>query len=77
MKIVKLLEVKISQFADDTTVFLKNEQSLYKAMEKIRAFSKVAGPTLNINKSKGFLLGSLMKISLMILIGQVLLLKQC
>ena len=53
------IEVKISQFADDTTIFVANEHSLLKEMEKVDTFCRVAGPSLNISKSKGFCFGNL------------------
>ena len=52
------VEVKISQFADDTTIFIADEQSLDIAMAKIDTFCFVAGPSLNMSKSKGFSFGN-------------------
>lgn len=54
----EVVEVKISQFADDTTIFVADEQSLVNVMEKVESFCKVAGPSLNISKSKGFSFGN-------------------
>ena len=54
----EVAEVKISQFADDTTVFVADEQSLVNVMEKVDKFCKAAGPSLNISKSKGFSFGN-------------------
>ena len=51
-------EVKISQFADDTTVFVEDEQSLHNILKRVCVFSEVAGPTLNTYKSKGFAFGN-------------------
>ena len=52
------VEVKISQFADDTTIFIADEQSLDIAMAQIDTFCFVAGPSLNMSKSKGFSFGN-------------------
>ena len=47
---IETVEVKISQLADDTTIFIADEQSLDLAMAKIRyIFSCIAGPSLNMS----------------------------
>ena len=51
-------ELKISQFADDTTLFTANETSLRRALTRIKIFSGEAGPSLNISKTKGFGFGT-------------------
>ncbi|XP_024122537.1 uncharacterized protein LOC112143031 [Oryzias melastigma] len=43
-------EFKISQFADDTALFLKNSTMIGKALHTIQFFSKASGLTLNIKK---------------------------
>lgn len=43
-------EIKISQYADDTTIFLKDQSDVLKAMEIIKDFSQVYGLSLNISK---------------------------
>ncbi len=40
----------ITQFADDTTLFLKNENQIVTALDSINTFSKASGVMLNINK---------------------------
>lgn len=48
------LEVKISQFVDDTTVFLENKSMLHALFNIIDKFSKLSGSKLNMNKCKAF-----------------------
>ena len=43
-------QFRISQFADDTALFLKNNQMVGIALELISLFSKASGLKLNINK---------------------------
>lgn len=50
-------EVKLSQYADDATVILKNKNMIPLTIQEISRFSEVAGPTLNIQKTKGMMLG--------------------
>ena len=50
-------EIKLSQYADDTCVFLKNEKQIPKVLQVIQNFSKLAGPKLNQNKTEGLWLG--------------------
>jgi len=52
-------EVKLSQLADDTTVFTMDDKSIINALEQIKRFGEVAGPQLNMKKTKGIWLGSL------------------
>ncbi len=40
----------ITQFADDTTLFLKNENQIITALDSMNQFSKASGVVLNINK---------------------------
>jgi hypothetical protein len=51
--------VKIKQYADDTTLILKNIESLENALHCVSEFSKCAGLNLNKSKSEGILLGPL------------------
>lgn len=46
----------ISQFADDTTLFLKDERQISLALDSINQFSKASGVTLNTNKCEIFAL---------------------
>lgn len=43
----------ISQYADDTTLFLRDGSSLERSMEVIEEFSQVAGLSVNVDKSQG------------------------
>jgi len=49
---------KASQYADDTTVFLKDEYQVLATVETITEFSAVAGLSLNIEKTEAMWLGS-------------------
>lgn len=50
-------EAKISQYADDTTIFLANMQSISTVLSAVHDFSNVAGPKLNVSKTEGIWLG--------------------
>ena len=52
-------EIKISQFADDCTLFLADSEQIILALEIVNNFTNVAGPRLNITKSEGMWIGSL------------------
>ena len=43
------LEIKVVQLADDTTLLVKDETSILKALETISTFSDVSGVRLNKN----------------------------
>jgi len=49
---------KISQFADDTSLFLKNADSITNATEILWLFGNISGLKLNIGKTKAIWLGS-------------------
>ena len=49
--------IQISQLADDTTLFLKNEMSILNCLQKAEAFGKVSGLRLNKEKTEGLWLG--------------------
>ena len=51
-------EVKISQYADDATVFVRDEESVKELMDVLKNFSEVSGLELNVNKSKLMWIGS-------------------
>ena len=52
-------EVKLSLFADDIKLYIKNpKNSTKKLLELINEFSKVAGYKINIQKSVAFLFAS-------------------
>lgn len=50
MALTFLIEYRISQFADDTVVFLRDEYMITKALETITLFSKASGLSLNRKK---------------------------
>ena len=49
--------IQVTQLADDTTVFLKNEQAVKNCLQVIKEFGKVTGLKLNIEKTEGLWLG--------------------
>lgn len=57
-------EFKISQYADDTVLLLRDMDSITEALNTINQFSIVAGPLLNIDKTEGLLLGNLRHLQL-------------
>ena len=59
MKGIKVFgnEIKLSQFADDTTLFNADLASLEKALKIVDDFGKLAGLSLNVKKTKAIWLG--------------------
>ncbi len=55
---VKNCEIKIIQYADDTTCTLKDEQSVHKLFDVIDNFGIISGLKLNVSKSQALWLGS-------------------
>jgi hypothetical protein len=51
-------EIKLIAFADDTTVFLREENDAKKLFKHIQSFERLSGLKLNKNKSEGFWLGA-------------------
>ena len=51
-------EIKISQLADDTTLFLKSNQALDKAICVLEMFNTCSGLKLNKTKTEIFYLGN-------------------
>lgn len=49
---------KLSQYADDTTVFLRDELQVPDAIDTIANFSRVSGLTLNLDKTEAMWIGS-------------------
>ncbi len=43
-------EIKITQLADDTTLFIQNENQIYVAIDLISEFSRASGVYLNLAK---------------------------
>ena len=52
-------EVKLSQFADDTTLICKDTSSLHESMSEMGKFGNIAGLKLNSKKTKALWIGSL------------------
>ena len=50
--------IKISQFADDTCVYLKNMDQIESCINTINIFSNITGLKLNLEKTEGLRLGS-------------------
>ena len=50
-------EIKSAQFADDTTVFVRDKNSIENVLLAVSEFTKVAGPELNMKKTEGLWLG--------------------
>ena len=51
--------VKISQYADDSMLFLKNLEQIYLAIEILTEFGKFAGLVLNVDKTQALYLGTM------------------
>ena len=49
--------IQVTQFADDTTDFLKNEQAVENCLKVLKEFGKVSGLKLKIEKTEGMRLG--------------------
>ena len=58
------VEHKIVQYADDSTIILRDLDSITNVIKKINTFSYFAGPKLNISKTKGIWLGPLKDLGL-------------
>ena len=54
-----LTQQKMSQYADDTSLVLKDENQIIPALDTIAKFSSVSGLTLNLEKTEALWLGSL------------------
>ena len=50
--------IKMSQYCDDTTVFLQDEESVTELVKLLKKYGDVSGLELNVNKSKLLWLGS-------------------
>ncbi len=55
----KSCNLKISQYADDTTLFLNSFEQVIVALDTVSKFSHVSGLKLNLHKTEGLLLGPL------------------
>ena len=49
---------KVSQYADDTCLFIKNEQSLKTALMTFQMFAKCSGLSINMDKSEAIWIGA-------------------
>ena len=54
----KVKEMKISQYADDTCLFLKDEVQIEPVLNIINYFGDIAEPKLTLTKTEGLWLGS-------------------
>ena len=54
-------DVRISQYADDTTLFLLDPHSLKRALEIINIYEKATGALLNFDKTSAMLIGNRFK----------------
>ncbi len=51
-------EAKITQYADDTTLFVSDTDSIASCLSVIRVYEAASGAKININKTKGLWLGA-------------------
>ena len=51
-------EIKLVNYADDTTAILRDENSATMLFQVLESFEKISGLKVNIEKTKGFWLGS-------------------
>ena len=51
-------EYKMSQFADDTNLFVSDKESIDNAIKTIKTYSRVSGLELNMEKTEGIWLGN-------------------
>ena len=51
------VDLKLSQYADDTYLFLKDEKQISTICQIVQKFSDLAGPKLNKSKTEGLCLG--------------------
>ena len=56
-KIRQSKEIKLSEFADDTTLFNADIESLERALKIVGDFGRIAGLSLNVKKTKALWLG--------------------
>ena len=55
----KTHSIKISQFADDTTLFCTSKEEIYLAFNEIETFGSFSGLLINKNKTGGIWVGKL------------------
>ena len=54
------MEIKITQLADDTTIFVNDNKSIGNVITAIERFGKTSGLMMNLKKSEGMWLGNTM-----------------
>ena len=59
--VIEKKEYRISQYADDTVLFLDSRESLHNALELLDIFSKYSGLNINVTKTQILCIGSLKK----------------
>ena len=59
--------IQLTQLADDTTLFLKNEQAVKNCLKTVLTFGKYSGLRLNLDKTEGLWLGNGKKTEMIIL----------
>jgi hypothetical protein len=52
-------ELRCTQYADDTCLYLKDLTQVKPFLEALKPFSEVSGLTLNLNKTDGICIGSI------------------
>ena len=62
-------EIKLAQYADDATIFVRDLTSIDELLESLKRFELSAGLKLNIGKTKGIWLGKLKELGLRIYKG--------
>ena len=58
-KLIQSRTIKITQYADDTTVFVKDIQSVHRLFDLLQQFENCSGLRINQSKSEILWLGSL------------------
>ena len=62
-------EIKLAQYADDATIFVRDLTSIDELLESLKRFELSAGLKLNIGKTKGIWLGNFKELGLRIYKG--------
>lgn len=55
---IKEKEFKLTQYADDTTCFMENEESIHNLLILLESFKTISGLEININKTEAMWIGS-------------------
>ena len=60
--VIKNKEFKLSQYADDTQIFLDGEEiSLRKTLQNLHLFYRMSGLKINVDKTRAIWIGSMAK----------------